>query len=549
MWRNRLKLGVRRAYDTAVTPASLPELVTELEALQRALAESEAARARDRAASLQREAESAALVRALEGHVSILESKLASERARQPGAPSADARLVEFERQLAAAAAAADRERARRIDGLERAERIEAQHAAIVEWLERDFGAATEAVQRERTARAAAERRLAQLEDEHARTERALDDRLFRTAADLANARAALSAAEQALAAARRETDRSERRRKGLQGRAIGLAARLAPAPGGGRPWRDRARRLRLVRQACRTSEPALPAARRTLAVWRLRVRPAALWTAGALVDHDLFDGPFYAASYPDVTSPALPPLVEFVVRGMRQERSPHPLFDMAWYLRRHPDARRRGGPIAHFLRSRAAEPLDPHPLFSTTYYAAQVPGLAAEGGAALHHYLRFGWIEGRTPHPLFDPEFYLDQHPDVAASGADPLRHFLTDGWRQRYDPHPLFDLGWYFERHPDVARSGQNPLLHFVEWGAHERRSPHPLFDAEFYRAQNGLGPDENPLVHYLVVGAARGCNPNVWFDSAAYLAGNPDVAAAGFNPLVHYVRFGRDEGRWER
>ncbi|MEL6172655.1 MAG: hypothetical protein AAFR02_11690, partial [Pseudomonadota bacterium] len=33
---------------------------------------------------------------------------------------------------------------------------------------------------------------------------------------------------------------------------------------------------------------------------------------------------------------------------------------------------------------------------------------------------------------------------------------------------------------------------------------------------------------------------------FDSEAYLSQNPDVAKNGMNPLIHYLRFGRHEGR---
>jgi GT2 family glycosyltransferase/glycosyltransferase involved in cell wall biosynthesis len=72
--------------------------------------------------------------------------------------------------------------------------------------------------------------------------------------------------------------------------------------------------------------------------------------------------------------------------------------------------------------------------------------------------------------------------------------------------------------------------------------------LFDTDWYLAQN---PDVaaagiNALVHYLRNGAAEGRDPNPLFDTDWYLARNPDVAAAGINPLVHYLRNGAAEGR---
>ncbi|KST59837.1 hypothetical protein AO398_16300 [Methylobacterium sp. GXS13] len=44
----------------------------------------------------------------------------------------------------------------------------------------------------------------------------------------------------------------------------------------------------------------------------------------------------------------------------------------------------------------------------------------------------------------------------------------------------------------------------------------------------------------------GAARGLSPGPLFDGPWYLADNPDVAAAGANPLLHYLDSGRAEGR---
>jgi hypothetical protein len=72
--------------------------------------------------------------------------------------------------------------------------------------------------------------------------------------------------------------------------------------------------------------------------------------------------------------------------------------------------------------------------------------------------------------------------------------------------------------------------------------------LFDAGFYLRHN---PDvaaagRDPVRHYLKWGAAEGRQPGPFFDSRWYLRKNPDVASAGVNPLVHYLRHGRREGR---
>jgi len=72
--------------------------------------------------------------------------------------------------------------------------------------------------------------------------------------------------------------------------------------------------------------------------------------------------------------------------------------------------------------------------------------------------------------------------------------------------------------------------------------------LLDESYYLEQN---PDvaatgRNPLLHYLLAGAAEGRNPNEFFDTGFYLFHNPDVVRAGVNPLAHYLRAGAREGR---
>jgi chromosome segregation ATPase len=72
--------------------------------------------------------------------------------------------------------------------------------------------------------------------------------------------------------------------------------------------------------------------------------------------------------------------------------------------------------------------------------------------------------------------------------------------------------------------------------------------LFDADWYLATypDVAAAGIDPLAHYLEHGASEGRDPGPGFSSRAYLARYPDVAEAGLNPLVHYLEFGRIEGR---
>jgi len=75
--------------------------------------------------------------------------------------------------------------------------------------------------------------------------------------------------------------------------------------------------------------------------------------------------------------------------------------------------------------------------------------------------------------------------------------------------------------------------------------------VFQRQFYRQQlkdTGLSGWGYwlPLCHYLFVGHRLGLNPGPEFDGRRYQSVYPDVAQAGINPLVHYFRAGRYEGR---
>ncbi|TIX37786.1 MAG: hypothetical protein E5V40_21270, partial [Mesorhizobium sp.] len=54
---------------------------------------------------------------------------------------------------------------------------------------------------------------------------------------------------------------------------------------------------------------------------------------------------------------------------------------------------------------------------------------------------------------------------------------------------------------------------------------------------------------MLHYIKHGAADALDPGPNFDTQYYLATYPDAAAASTNPLDHYIRFGRIEGRRTR
>ena len=73
-------------------------------------------------------------------------------------------------------------------------------------------------------------------------------------------------------------------------------------------------------------------------------------------------------------------------------------------------------------------------------------------------------------------------------------------------------------------------------------------PLFDATYYLAHNpdvaAAGVD--PLAHFESNGWAEGRDPSAAFSDAKYLDAYADVKAAHIDPLLHYIQVGQAEGR---
>ena len=77
--------------------------------------------------------------------------------------------------------------------------------------------------------------------------------------------------------------------------------------------------------------------------------------------------------------------------------------------------------------------------------------------------------------------------------------------------------------------------------------RRLVEPYFDAPYYLLTNQdvSAAAIDPLDHYVRNGRWEGRKPAHWFDPAFYRGANPDAAASGQDPFLHYVVTGRAEG----
>lgn len=208
---------------------------------------------------------------------------------------------------------------------------------------------------------------------------------------------------------------------------------------------------------------------------------------------------------------------------------------------------------------------LSSDPLIDPVYYAAFYNDVFRAGAAADLHYAQNGWKEGRNPSAWFDTNYYLAQNPDVKAAGIDPLLHFETVGWKEGRQPSLVFSDSAYLNKNPDVKAAGVDPLLHYSQNGQSEGRPvflvgfdgnvgrADPLVDAAFFDKQlgasiipAGVAGQAQAAELYDLTGWKARLNPDAWFDTNYYLTQNPDVKAAGIDPLTHFETVGWKEGR---
>lgn len=248
------------------------------------------------------------------------------------------------------------------------------------------------------------------------------------------------------------------------------------------------------------------------------------------------------------------------------------------------------------YLNAPADQRLDPHAEFSNRHYLTVNHDVAAAGIDPYFHYVHYGEAEGREPwlsqwgdvsvaavpaasidHSLtaFDTDFYVGQKPELKGLSTRTLvSHYLTHGWRLGLEPFDGFfakagrahaDLSttegdsplliWLKQRmaqssETEREKSGEAPasLQDQADVSKEDIEAIRPFFDAQYYKANNpDVVADEHELVtHFMTVGWREGRNPSPNFSVDFYCETYVDIADNRINPFLHYVLYGKAEGR---
>jgi hypothetical protein len=206
--------------------------------------------------------------------------------------------------------------------------------------------------------------------------------------------------------------------------------------------------------------------------------------------------------------------------------------FDCEFYLNANADVREAGlDPVLHYLCHGEAEGRQPRPDFDPASVRAELgPNLPANAGNLLAHCIGIGYFEARAV-----------ERAEVAAIA-------------------PCFDRAFYLAENRDVASAQLDPALHYVRQGEAEGRCPRADFDPNAVRLDLGErleGHDGNLFAYCIRTGylaerareLADAAAIRPFFDRAYYCKVYPDVAQAGVDPVLHYLRDGEPEGRRPR
>ncbi len=175
------------------------------------------------------------------------------------------------------------------------------------------------------------------------------------------------------------------------------------------------------------------------------------------------------------------------------------------------------------------------------------------ENSCGLEHFIRFGYkeiMEGKR-------ELFKKSPLKKSSVSEDEYIQILYNEYK-RYINHRdkvlntiknsgLFIEPYYTKNSYSKIFDTISPLQHYILFGEKDNLKPNPYFEPYYYKSQLKNDPDESLLYHYIVDGEKRGLKPSKSFDPQYYIDTYLDVAQKNTPPLQHYIKYGKDEGRY--
>lgn len=241
------------------------------------------------------------------------------------------------------------------------------------------------------------------------------------------------------------------------------------------------------------------------------------------------------------------------------RQRQVGPLFDHDYYI----DEAAKAGfcldpgddAILHWARHGAEARIVPTLYYDEDFYLAANPDVADAGLFGFLHYLEFGIREGRIPlrgTPLVRK--LLRKVPLLSLKDIRDGTFEMRPGVMATYSTllHLLFSPKVYLEsRDTKLERSDTEAFQDFLADGLADDRPFSLLFDARVYaesarRAGFPRFPLKDALSHWLSFGIVAHISPTGLFDEAYYLRTNQEASDACTFGFIHWLYFGRKEGR---
>ena len=206
------------------------------------------------------------------------------------------------------------------------------------------------------------------------------------------------------------------------------------------------------------------------------------------------------------------------------------------------------------FLINKSKDILLESNLFDEEFYLNEYEDVLHGELSPVDHYLTFGCSEGCIPYEGFN-KFNSIRHDYINMFGLNQFIFYLLYGndsnyfkinvkfnnfeFNEKYmREYDLIDCKFYLEDNPDVKESNLSPFHHYSRYGYLDfNRNPSKYFSNKYYITKHLIDSQTwNPLIHYLFFGKEKGLKLNSWsFPNNYYLSSEVDLIVNNLNKKV--------------